>query len=150
SVVEIIDREASRAGMLVAWGHCREAGGTPPLWPFACLVRAVIQKLALATPAQRASAALRELRELLPRLERDVETAQFTHDSGGLGNSHVATHRLFDAITRALAAAAAHTPCVLVLDDLHRADLASLKLLHYWVDELAHVPIVLVGTTRKL
>jgi hypothetical protein len=149
SVVEIIDREATLAGMTVAWGHCREAGGTPPLWPFARLVRDMLQKLARVEPAPHARAAILQLQRVLPGLERDAESAHFDPRGRDLGNSHAATHRMFDAIVRALSLAAQSTPCVLILDDLHRADTTSLQLLECWIDEIAHAPILLLGTMRK-
>jgi predicted ATPase len=55
---------------------------------------------------------------------------------------------LFDAIARFLRAAAARVPLVLVLDDLHWADTASLTLLGYLLEELDGARILLLGTFR--
>lgn len=43
-LVEEFEREVTRAGTLVAWGHCPENAGTPPLWPFTQILRQVLQQ----------------------------------------------------------------------------------------------------------
>ncbi len=149
SLVEVLEREAATAGMTVAWGYCRESGGTPPLWPFAQLARDVARKIAKAPHAKPFADALADLEQLLAGLEGGNASELFSPGRQHLGTNLAGMHRIFDGITRALALAAQHTPCLLVLDDLHRADVASLQLLHYWIDELARAPILLLGTMRR-
>src|SRR5439155_5154115 len=55
---------------------------------------------------------------------------------------------LFDSVTDALATAATGAPFLVVLDDLHEADTASLLLLHHLASRLRGVPMLLVGTAR--
>jgi eukaryotic-like serine/threonine-protein kinase len=148
-MVEMLEREATLAGVLVAWGHCREAGDTPPLWPFAQLARELLARLPDAAIATRLGGAARELARLLPELACAAEAARETdaasHDPDGM-----ARHRIFDAVTRLFTLATEQLPCLLVLDDLHRADPASLELLRYWIDELPRSRVLLVGTARRL
>ena len=54
-------------------------------------------------------------------------------------------HRLFDAIIQLLASVSEQQTCVLILDDLHRADAASLELLHSWIDQLPRMRILLLA-----
>lgn len=55
---------------------------------------------------------------------------------------------LFLATANFLQTLAAHTPVILLLDDLHAADEASLQLLHYLARQTRSAPIMLLGTYR--
>src|SRR5690606_21318784 len=61
-----------------------------------------------------------------------------------------ARHQTFDLVTRAIERCANITPWVLVLDDLHRADSASLELLSQRVDEIGHMRVLVVATIRNV
>jgi DNA-binding CsgD family transcriptional regulator len=56
--------------------------------------------------------------------------------------------RLFDAVSRLLAAIADTGPVVLVLDDLHWADRDTLRLLRYVARETAVLPLLIAGAYR--
>jgi class 3 adenylate cyclase/tetratricopeptide (TPR) repeat protein len=62
----------------------------------------------------------------------------------------MARFRLFDAMTASLREAAADTGMVVVLDDLHWADRASLLLLEFVARELHDSRLLLVGTYRDV
>jgi DNA-binding CsgD family transcriptional regulator len=55
---------------------------------------------------------------------------------------------LAEALLRLLAVLGRGTGCMLVLEDLHDADPETLTVLDYLVDNLADLPLVLVGTLR--
>jgi DNA-binding SARP family transcriptional activator len=57
-----------------------------------------------------------------------------------------ARFRLFVDVASALRRAAARQPLLVVLDDLHRADEASLSLLEFVAGELAEMHVAIVGT----
>ncbi|MET0342725.1 MAG: AAA family ATPase, partial [Polyangiales bacterium] len=118
---EILAAEASAAACTVAWGHCQEAGDTPPLWPIAQIVR----ELAPGIDPKQADA----VRRLLPDPARAADALERT----------VPKHRLTEAVISLLTEAARARPVVLVLDDLHRADAASLELLGALLDRLARL-----------
>ena len=61
-----------------------------------------------------------------------------------------ARFRLFDSITSFLKGAGQRQPLVLVLDDLHWADTASLMLLQFIARELTGARVLLVGTYRDV
>jgi len=56
--------------------------------------------------------------------------------------------RMYDAVASFLRRTAARTPLVVVLDDLHTADLGTLRLLQFLLGETRHDPIALIGTAR--
>ncbi|MET0340245.1 MAG: AAA family ATPase, partial [Polyangiales bacterium] len=127
ALAEQLGGEAERRGLKVVWSYCQEVGETPPLWPFAQLVRALRGRADDATLAP-------ELRWLLRAGSSDVRP--------------VARHHLFEAVLDALEDAATPTGCVLVVDDLHRADAASLELLRYWMGRIARTRVLVVATSR--
>lgn len=57
--------------------------------------------------------------------------------------------RLFEALTRFLAQLAASHPFLMLLEDLHWSDEASLELLRAFTHRIAERPILLLGTYRK-
>jgi eukaryotic-like serine/threonine-protein kinase len=144
--VETLANEAVEAGVPVAWGYCREVGDTPPLWPFAQLVREILAKVPLDAAEGQLGRIMPHLQRLLPEL---ADPAPLQLGSWNTRPSPTLKHELFDATARLLAIAARHSPCVLILDDLHRADPASLELLRYLMDELAVTRIALYGMVRS-
>ena len=144
---EVFGAEASSLGLPVAWGYCREVGDTPPLWPFTELLRALITQTRLDGTHVRFAELMPQLTRLLPELATSLGTRANTP----AGSSHVPArkHRIFDAIARTLVLAGERAPCLLVLDDLHRADPASLELLNYLLDELPRTRLLLVAALRN-
>src|SRR6476659_8430879 len=102
---------AAEGGLTMASGRCWEEGGAPPYWPWIQVLRALGGDL-----DQLAAAA--EARAPLP---------------GGTGGITPEGERirLFDAVGRFLAHAAADRPLLVTLDDMHAADEPSLLLLRF-------------------
>lgn len=130
----------------VLFGRCHEGDGAPAYWPWRQIVRAYIRDMPAASLAEdldrgaaEVSRVVEDLRRIfpsLPALSPSVEPDE-------------ARFRLFDAFTRFLCAVARRRPLVLVLDDLHWADLASLHLLQFLAREIGESPILIVGAYRE-
>jgi predicted ATPase/DNA-binding winged helix-turn-helix (wHTH) protein len=142
-----IAARARDAGARVWTGRCYEADRSEPLWPWVQILRQAVDPAAAEALRALPGAALAELTALVPELAR----------GGALPSAHeVAPSKqvtapglpLFDAITRLLRGAAQRVPLVLVLDDLHWADTASLSLLDYALGELGGARLLLLGTFR--
>ncbi len=137
---------ARARGARVARGASREAGG-PAFAPwiealeslFAASSDAEIAALAEGTTGAWLGELVHGLRDRLPLLAL-VEP----------GDRHGAESHwsLLGAVARALAASASTQPLVVLLDDLHWADAASLSLVEFLVRDLRHQPILLVGAHR--
>lgn len=125
-----------------AWGFCKEVGNTPPLWPWLRLLR---EMASLPQPASEREALLAALRELEGLLEPARVASQVGRNTAFEGAPR---HRSFDVFARTFVRAAKHAPVVLVLDDVHRADAASLELLGVMTDAIAHARILVVATLR--
>jgi DNA-binding SARP family transcriptional activator len=145
-LAEEMMRRARIRGTSVLVGRCWEAGGAPAYWPWVQSLRTYVREsepdvLRADVGAGGAELAqiLPELRELLPGL---AEPAAL--------DSEAARFRLFDATATFLRNAAARRPIVLVLDDLHAADMPSLLLLRFVARELAGTRILLVGAVRDV
>jgi DNA-binding SARP family transcriptional activator/tetratricopeptide (TPR) repeat protein len=86
-----------------------------------------------------------ELARLTPSLPRRLGRAPVTTPEVP---PELARARLFEAVVELAEHAAAGRPLVLVLDDVHLADAATLELAAYLTRRIARVPVLLVLTRR--
>jgi DNA-binding SARP family transcriptional activator len=114
----------------VAWGACPEHIAAPPLWPWEQVLRAVRTRC----PDRQVPGPVAEL--------LDGQTPQLLEVSDVAGTAL----RRFEAIGQYLAAD--DFPLVVVLDDVHWADRASLRLLAYLADAITAKRLLLVATYR--
>jgi AAA ATPase domain len=119
-LMQELSREAGERGWRVAAGRCWEEGGAPAYWPWIQAVRG------LGGDFEQLAAATGE--------SVDPETARF---------------RLFDAVAQFLVETAHKRPLIVVLDDLHAADAASLVMLRFVSEAVAHAPVLIVGSYRE-
>jgi hypothetical protein len=120
-VAEELAARAAAEGASVAWGRCWEAGGAPPYWPW-----------------------IQVFRDL--HIDADPFAA-LTDDAAG--DAEQARFQAFDLAVRHLKAAAARQSLVLVLDDLHAADVPSLLLLLLLARQLRGSRLLVVGAFRE-
>ncbi len=109
--------EAERAGALVVRGTCVEGEGTPSMWPWVRAIGVVLHSM--SRPARERWLAGEIGRLVEPR--DDVDIARVLPDSG-------ARFRLFERVVAVVGEAAARRPVILIIDDLHWADAASLQM----------------------
>jgi DNA-binding CsgD family transcriptional regulator len=127
---------AKKTGALVAWGRCREDGGAPPFLPWVQLLRSAIEQTGAVV-----SNLHRRWPEVMALLDPPAE----------LVSEHVpssAQFRLFASFTEIIAHIGRQRGLVAVIDDLHRADRASLALLEHAALEVATLPLLLVAAYR--
>lgn len=145
-LAEELAKRARERGARVLVGRCWEAGGAPAYWPWVQSLRAYVRsgdpqmlRAQLGRGAPDVAQLLPELRELFPdvqeRTPRESEAARF---------------RLFDATASFLRNVAEAQPLVLVLDDLHVADVPSVLLLRFVAAELEESRILVVGAYRDV
>ncbi|MBC6457389.1 ATP-binding protein [Actinomadura sp. HBU206391] len=127
--------EARRLGALVLSGSCWDSESAPGHWPWVQVVRGLRRS---ATPEEWAAA----------------ESAAGGGLSVMLGESSGAeaaeAFRLYDAVTTALVSVSQSRPLVVVIDDLHWADAASVKLLEFAARHTWFERLLLVGTYRDV
>jgi hypothetical protein len=137
---EVADRAAGR-GMAVHWGRCWEAGGAPAYWPWIQVLRSLLRGgvdgSRLDAPTSSA------LAPLLPELGATAGAAE----QGEL-EPEQARFRLMDAVSGMLWSAGRGRPTLVVLEDLHAADPASVTMLDFVARQVRDEPLVVVGTFR--
>lgn len=143
---ELAARAESR-GMQVLWGRCYEEPGAPLYWPWLQLLRSWLEDADETRLAEALGDDAGVLAELLPELHQRLPDLP---SPPPVSDPAQARFRLFDAITRFWQRAARHPPVVLILDDLHWADTASLKLLEFLARELTASPLLLLGSYRDI
>ena len=81
-----------------------------------------------------------ELARLLPELEPDAAPPE--------GEPQDARHRLFEAVAATIGQAAREAPVLLIVEDLHWADRATLGMLAHVIRTLAWAPLLVAGSLR--
>ena len=138
-VRELAD-QAPRGQSLVLEGRCHDGEGAPAYWPWTQVLRALHDALGEEALRAAAGSSASLLGALLPELD----------DGTAPPDSEGARFRLFDAVARLLQAVAADRPLLVVLDDVHAADLPTLALTRYVAAEVRGRPIALILCAREL
>src|SRR5918997_6898737 len=120
ALADALCREAADLGAHVLTGHCFDRTETPPYGPWIQIARRV--------------QALSDIADTLPVPRLDGATSQAD---------------LFTQTRDLLMALTAERPLVLVLEDLHWADSASLDLLRFIARGIDEMPLLLVATYRS-
>jgi DNA-binding NarL/FixJ family response regulator len=122
ALAEDLVRDASRRGIRVLIGHCYDLTNAPPYGPWLDLVADYQPASGLPSPPVAFAAG---------RLERVTDQAA-----------------LFSDVRRFVADLAAATPAIVLLEDLHWADPASLELLRHVALHLSKWRVLLLVTYR--
>jgi len=145
---------ARALGARVQSARCTQPAGAPALWPWRKLLR-----------GERESLSAKNWREVLRRhphlghLSSDDSDAAADAAAGGAGRYPAADGAaagaaggeflVFEAVARYGAEAGAKAPLLLILDDLHWADAASVRLLRHLALESGEAAVLLVATCRE-
>lgn len=125
----------------VLWGRCPEGGVTPAYWPWR---QALAPLLAATTDGGRSARS---------RVPADARLALLTGTTDpattAAATSDQARFAFLEGVVDLLRAGSADAPLVLVLDDAHWADQASLELLGHLARELRDSRILLLATFRQ-
>ena len=104
----------------VAWARCWEAGSVPPFWCW---------------------------EQLLGSLDATLPSPQA---DGPAEDPDLARLRFFDEVVETVRRSAASQPLLLVIDDLHWSDVASLSLLAYVAAQVRDIAVLVVATYRDV
>jgi DNA-binding SARP family transcriptional activator len=121
-----LGRRAQADGAIVLYGRC-DAEPLAPHQPFVEALRHYVEVAPIEDLADHVAAAGGELCRIVPELERRLPHAP--QPVGG--DPEGERFRLFEAVATLLVEASATAPLLLILDDLHWADNASLLLLRH-------------------
>lgn len=133
--------EAAARDAQVTWGRAWEAGGAPAYWPWIEALRPFATFTARASETERTRIA--PLAHLMPELTGCTPPAPAADPAQD-------RFRLFEAVTTFLALVARERPLVVLLDDVHVADVGSLLLLHFVSRHMHASRVVVVATYRDV
>ena len=132
SLVTGAAEDARELGAVVLSGTCWDSDSAPGYWPWVQVLRALRR---VATAEERAAAETPALSVLLGE---------------STGSASVDEFQLYDAVTTALVSLSQHRPVVVVLDDLHWADPASVKLLEFAARHTWFERLLIIGSYRDV
>jgi DNA-binding CsgD family transcriptional regulator/tetratricopeptide (TPR) repeat protein len=137
---------AATDGFQVFAGRCIEGEGAPPLWPWVQIVRAY----ARSVPAKTLRAALGTAATAIAQVVPEVSQQPLKRTPGASLAPQGARFRFFDGLVTFLKNVAAARPLVLILDDLHWVDTASLLALEFLAREMRDARLLVVATYRDM
>lgn len=143
-LASVLAADAESRGIPVWWGRSWEDGSAPAFWPWNAALRRWIDR-GRDLVARAAGADAAELACVFPALQGDGEHAA---PMSITESDRAARFHLFDVASRFLASVAAPDGLLVVLDDLHWADRASLKLLEFVAAGAAETNLLVVATYR--
>jgi hypothetical protein len=145
-LAEQVTRAAARRGAATFWGRCYEWEGAPAYWPWVEVLRAHAEATDVLELRRQIGAGAPFVAQIVPELSALLGQLPELPPM----SPEQARFRLFDSIARFVQHAAAVRALVVVLDDLHWADEASLLLLEFVARELPRSPLLLIGTYRDV
>jgi AAA ATPase domain len=143
---EELVRRAQLPESRVLWGRAPEQAGAPSYWPWIRALEHYITRADARTLPEALAGDGPVLAYLVPAIRQRCPDIDPVAPRGG---DVEARFTLLDAVTGFLRRAAATDPLLLVLEDLHWADEASLTLLGFVAGELRATRLLLVATCRE-
>jgi DNA-binding NarL/FixJ family response regulator len=144
-LLEALAAQVTSAGATVLRGGSSEAAGMPPYLPF---LEALGQHIR-ATPSDTLRAQTSALAPILATILPDLASRLGELPPGYPLPPEQARLRLYEAVGALLAAITAVRPLVLILDDLHWADPASLDLLCHIARHQTDARLLIAGAYRE-
>jgi phosphoribosyl 1,2-cyclic phosphodiesterase/tetratricopeptide (TPR) repeat protein/anti-anti-sigma regulatory factor len=141
-----VQSRSNGRGATILMGRCSELEGHYPYQPFVEIGREYLTRTPLVeVEAQLGDSAavlgalLPEVYERLPALTPPLPLEPERE-----------RQRLLHSLTRFVGQASAARPWLLILDDIHWVDPASLELLHYLARHVTTMPVLILGTYRDV
>ena len=144
TLAEALAAEARARGVSVSWARAPETAGAPPYWLWAQTLRNQSTTNDPATLGRNLASAAPGLARLLPEIATLLGDLPIPAHDGEAERFH-----LSDEIASFLLSCAGHQGQVVILDDLHAADPASLEVLAHVASRLGEGPLLIVGTHRE-
>ena len=145
----LADETAGLAGgrnMKVFWGRCWEAGGAPAYWPWMETLAELVRDADEPSLRQLGPGAAL-LAEIVPELRERVSVGSVEGAAAGGGEARFGLWRSVAGLIRR---ASSPQGMLLIFEDLHAADEASLLLLHFLAREARTMPLVLLASYRDV
>jgi DNA-binding CsgD family transcriptional regulator/tetratricopeptide (TPR) repeat protein len=140
-----LTRHAAERDARIVWGRCHEEAGAPPYWPWIQILGAIASVKDSGELCHDLEAGAADIADIVP----DIRARLTDLDPPATLSDHSETRfRLFNSISQFLIRSSRRQPLVLVLDDLHWADVPTLRLLEFLAQEVAGSRLLVIGTYR--
>jgi predicted ATPase len=133
---------ARRASAAVLAGRSHEGDGAPAYWPWAQVVKACARTMDEPALRSHMGNAVADIARAFPVVGERLPGLP----EAPARDSSEARFRLFDGVANFLVNASGARPLVILLDDLHCADVPSLRLLEFVVRGAVDARLLIVGT----
>ncbi len=135
---------ARKNGFGVFWGQCHDGQYIPPYWPWKQILRGLLDLL-----PSRSSHQGKAISTGLSEIVSDVGGSPADAKAGPKLIGDVVRLAILESVTALLRLASEARPLLLVLDNLHCADVPSLQLLQVVSREMSDRRIVIIGSHRE-
>ncbi len=132
--------------MRVFVGRCWEGVGAPAYWPWVQVFRTIIRTTDDADLRHQLGAGAADIAQIVVELRETLGDLP----AAGEVESESARFQLFDSATTFLRRAAKESPLLIIIDDLHAADMPTILYLRFVASQLADAPIMVVCTYREM
>jgi DNA-binding CsgD family transcriptional regulator len=147
-LAEAAAQQAEDRGALVLWGGCYEEAGAPPYWPWVQILRALVGASSARELSRLAGTDGSEIATLVPELGGALGFADTDAQTQAPSESSQTRFRSFDAIAGFLRRTTEQVPLVLIIENAHWADRASLSMLEFLSQDLVSSRLLVVLTYR--
>lgn len=149
---EMLLAQAAARGCSVWTGRCYEGDGSPAFWPWIQILRSCAREESPEQLQAWLGQGPSDLLALVPELGSEADARAKRESAAPVldvpEDGRERRFRLFDSLTRFLQRAAEVRPRVLLLDDMHWSDLASMQLLRFLSREMGAARLLVLVTVR--
>jgi len=146
AIAEQFATYARLRGAFVLRVQCFEGEGAPAYWPWVQVLRSITA----TSPTEQVLAGMGDAAHALVDLDSELTRRLPQVKPGRPLEPEQARFRLFDAVATLLHGISQAQPLILIIDDVHCADAASLRLLQFVSREVGHLRMVVVVTLRPV
>ncbi len=139
--------EAAARNLQVLWGRCNEEPGAPPYWPWLQAIEGFVAQYDEPTIRAALGRGASIIAEIAPSV---IERCADLPPPVRANDPDQARFQLFDALTAFWKRVAGTSGLVLILDNLHCADTASLRFLEFLASEVSNQRMLILGTYRDI
>ncbi|MDQ3914064.1 MAG: AAA family ATPase [Actinomycetota bacterium] len=145
-LAEELIRDAAAHGFRTVVGRCNEMDSPPPYGPFVEVLEAASKEVDAATFRMALGSSAGEIAKVLPQLRHMYDDIPPPLELPPQQERRY----LFNSIRDFIQRASALKPLVVLFDDVHWADDASLQLMEHVAPELERMPVLVIATYRDV
>lgn len=147
-MLEEMAAAASDRDMHVFWARCWSSARAPALWPWIQVLRAIVRAEDASTIGDMLRARRTALEHVLPELGPDPGASITSGRLAAVVDAE-SDFVLFDAVAGLLTELGERRPVLVLLEDLHAADVATARLLEFLAGPIRGARVAVAGMYRN-